>query len=521
MLDKDTLGQVRGIFASLDSEYKWLVAAAVDDPHGAAMRDFFADIASTSPKISMEEVVAPDGTPARCALLKDGVETGVIFRGLPNGHEFTSMLLAVLNADGKGKNLPDDTLAARIRAIKGPGLLTSYVSLSCTNCPDVVQALNIVALLNPTFTNTMVDGAWAQEEVKSLDIQAVPTVYADGELLKVGASSLGDLVGLLEKKYGSDEAVAGKPVERRFDVLVLGGGPAGAAAAIYSARKGRRTALVAKRIGGQVKETVGIENLISVPQTTGAKLADDLRAHVGYYPVEVYEDREYARVHLAEADKTVECVGGEVFTAPQVIIATGAGWRHLNVPGEEQYTGHGVAFCPHCDGPFYKGKSVAVIGGGNSGVEAALDLSAICAHVTVIEFLETLKADSVLQDKLTETPNIDVFTHTETVSIDGDGRKVTGITLRDRSSGTERTVPIDGVFVQIGLAANSAPFRGQLPMTRIGEIEVDAACRTDIKGVYAAGDVSNVPYKQIIIAMGEGAKAALSAFDDVIRGICK
>lgn len=521
MLDHDTLSQVTQIFAALDSSYIFRITGDPADPHLATMREFFTDVASTSPKLSVE-VLDDKQAPLKlcCELIKDGLETRVMFRGIPNGHEFTSLLLAVLNADGKGKNLPDETLARRIRAIRGPLRLTTYVSLTCTNCPEVVQALNIVALLNPQASHAMTDGSWEPDEVKELHIQAVPTVYADGKQLKVGASTLGDLVGLLEEKYGSDSSGdGGEAATREYDVIVIGGGPAGASAAIYSARKGRRTAIVAKSIGGQVKETVGIENLISVPRTTGAKLADDLRLHIGYYPIDVFENRELVHVELLGDRKVVETKGGESFLAPQVIIATGAGWRHLGVPGESEYTGHGVAFCPHCDGPFYAGKPVAVIGGGNSGIEAALDLSAICSKVTVIEFLDSLKADSVLQDKLREAPNIELFTSTETVSIDGDGKKVTGITVRDRLTGAVRTISLDGVFIQIGLKANTKPFEGQLAMTRIGEIEVDAACRTAVTGVYAAGDVTNVPYKQIIIAMGEGAKAALSAFDDVIRGL--
>lgn len=521
MLDRNTLEQVRGIFAALAHKYTFRIAADASDVHLAEVKEFFGDVASTSDNISVETIEAP-GAELRTELIRDGLETRIVFMGIPNGHEFTSMLLAVLNADGKGKNLPDESLSRRIAAIKGPVRLDTYVSLTCTNCPDIVQALNIVALYNPDITNAMIDGGYYPDRVKELNIQAVPTVYANGEMLHVGRSTLGELVGMLEEKFGmSAESVTGEAIERTYDVLVLGGGPAGASAAIYSARKGRRTAVIAKRIGGQVKETVGIENLISVPQTTGAKLADNLRNHIGYYPVEMFEDREIESVNLLADDKEVKVKGGELFRAPQVIIATGAGWRHLNVPGEKEYTGRGVAFCPHCDGPFYAGKPVAVIGGGNSGIEAALDLSAICSHVTVIEFLDSLKADGVLQDKLRAAPNIDVLTSTETVRIDGDGKKATGITVRNRQTGEERTIALDGVFVQIGLSANSAPFRDQLDMTRIGEIVVDSACRTALKGVYAAGDVSNIPYKQIVIAMGEGAKAALAAFDDVIRGVCR
>jgi alkyl hydroperoxide reductase subunit F len=302
-------------------------------------------------------------------------------------------------------------------------------------------------------------------------------------------------------------------------VLVLGGGPAGSSAAIYSARKGLKVAIVAERIGGQVKETVGIENLISVPYTTGNQLADNLRTHLTHYPIELFENRRIESVSLQGKEKEVRVKGGEVFVAPAVIIATGAGWRRLNVEGEAEYIGRGVAFCPHCDGPFYAGKEVAVVGGGNSGIEAAIDLSAICKKVTVIEFMDELKADKVLQDKANSLPNIEILTSTQTTKVIGNGEKVTALQLKNRQNDEEHTLNLDGVFVQIGLSANSKPFAGDLEMTRIGEIVIDAHCRTNVPGVYAAGDVSSVPYKQIIIAMGEGAKASLSAFEDRVRGV--
>ena len=411
-------------------------------------------------------------------LLKDDVETGIKFRGIPGGHEFTSLLLAVLNADGKGKNLPDEAIRRRIRALQGDISLQTYVSLTCTNCPDVVQALNII-----------------------------------------GRGSLGELLQKLEEAFGSAPQEDEAPIERDFDVLVLGGGPAGASAAIYSARKGLRVAIVAERIGGQVKETVGIENLISVPQTTGAELANALRTHIEHYPIEIFEERKIEKVKLQGTEKSVSTVGGEMFHASAVIIATGASWRKLNVEGEAEYIGRGVAFCPHCDGPFYQGKHVAVIGGGNSGIEAAIDLAGICRKVTVFEFADTLKADQVLQEKARSLPNVEIFTSSQTIKVDGNGEKVTSIRIKDRLTGEERDFPLDGIFVQIGLAANSAPFRNKLETTPTGEIKIDAFCRTTLPGVYAAGDVSNVPYKQIVIAMGEGAKAALSAFDDRIRGV--
>ena len=323
----------------------------------------------------------------------------------------------------------------------------------------------------------------------------------------------------LEEVYGS-RVTGSQDEEKRYDVIVVGGGPAGSSAAIYSARKGLKVGIVAERIGGQVKETVGIENLISVPSTTGSRLADDLRTHLRHYPIDLFEHRKIEKIELQDKNKLLITNGGERFIAPAVIIATGASWRRLNVPGEVDHIGKGVAFCPHCDGPFYKGKHVAVVGGGNSGIEAAIDLAGICSKVTVLEFLDELKADQVLQEKVLSLPNVEIFKSSQTLEVLGDGTKVTGIRVKDRTNGSERMVPLDGIFVQIGLKANSEIFNDILDTNRAGEIVIDAHCRTSRPGMYAAGDVSSVPYKQIIISMGEGAKAALSAFDDRIRGIC-
>ena len=479
---------------------------------------FLNNVASCSEKLSCL-LTETDNPGLEFTLLKEGVETDIKFRGIPSGHEFTSLLLAVLNADGKGKNLPDEAISRRIKALQGPVRLQTYVSLTCTNCPDVVQALNIITLLNPQITHEMVDGALYQEEVDALKIQGVPSVYANGKLLHVGRGSLGELLQKLEQTFGSAPQTDETPIQREFDVLVLGGGPAGASAAIYSARKGLRVAIVAERTGGQVKETVDIENLISVPQTTGTELANALRTHIEHYPIEIFEERKIEKVELQGRKKSISVIGGEVFTAPAVIISTGASWRKLNVEGEAEYIGRGVAFCPHCDGPFYQGKHVAVIGGGNSGIEAAIDLAGICKKVTIFEFADTLKADQVLQEKARNLPNVEIFTSSQTTKVDGNGENVTSIRIKDRLTGEERDYPLDGIFVQIGLAANSAPFRDSLETTPAGEIKIDTFCRTTLRGVYAAGDVSNVPYKQIVIAMGEGAKAALSAFDDRIRGV--
>lgn len=518
MLDASIIQQVTDIFRTLEADYTLSARISSERSEGAQLMEFLSDFASASPRISIERHEAAGDTLA-FDLLKGGKATGITFRGIPNGHEFTSLLLALLNADGKGKNLPDEGIARRVRALQGDIRLQTYISLTCTNCPDVVQTLNIFALLNPNISHEMVDGALFQDEVNAKGVQAVPSVFADGELLHVGRGSLGELLEKLEARYPAGATMEQtSSVERQFDVVVLGGGPAGASAAIYSARKGLKVAILAERIGGQVKETVGIENLISIPYTTGAELADNLRTHLTHYPIELFENRRIEATELKGKDKVVRVTGGEVFKAPAVIIATGAGWRRLNVEGEAEYIGRGVAFCPHCDGPFYAGKRVAVVGGGNSGIEAAIDLAGICQKVTVIEFMDTLKADQVLQDKARSLANVEILTSTQTMKVVGNGEKVTAINLKNRETGEEQTLELDGIFVQIGLSANSQPFE-ELEKTRIGEIIIDAHCRTNIPGVYAAGDVSSVPYKQIIIAMGEGAKAALTAFDDRTRGV--
>lgn len=518
MLDSNILEQVRGIFASLDKKYTLVSSISPARAEASEMKEFLNDFASTSEHLSCSHLEA-GGNTLEFSLLKDEEPIGITFRGIPNGHEFTSLLLAVLNADGKGKNMPDEMIARRIKALRGEVKLQTYVSLTCTNCPDIVQALNIMAILNPNVSHEMIDGALFQEEADSMKIQAVPMVFANGEMLHVGRGTLGELLGKLETLVGVEDGSSCEVVCRDYDVLVLGGGPAGSSAAIYSARKGLKVAMVTESVGGQVKETAAIENLISTPLTTGSKLAESLRMHINDYPIDIFENRRIERAELKSDCKKITVVGGEEFTSRAVIIATGASWRKLNVEGESEYIGRGVAFCPHCDGPLYKGKHVAVIGGGNSGIEAAIDLAGICKKVTVFEYADTLKADLVLQEKARSMSNIDIFTSSQTTRVIGDGEKVIGINVKNRINGEEIKYSLDGIFIQIGLSANSQSFRGELEITQIGEIMVDAFCRTSIPGVYAAGDVSNVPYKQIIIAMGEGAKAALSAFEDRIRGL--
>lgn len=515
MLESALKEQLKGVFATLTANYAFDILVPLQHESRNELLELLQDVADCSKRISCR---INEGNRLEFTILKEGVKTGITFRGIPNGHEFTSLLLAILNLDGKGKNFPDDSICNRIKALKGPINLTTYVSLTCTNCPDVVQALNAMVTLNPSISHEMVDGALYQDEVEALKIQGVPSVFSHGVLLHVGRAEFGELLSKLEAQYGIEESETTTEV-KSYDVIVAGGGPAGTAAAIYSARKGLRVAVIAERIGGQVKETLGIENLISVPETTGDVLANNLKTHLLVYPVDLLEHRKIDKVEFSGKDKLVITSLGEQFVAPALIIATGASWRKLNVPGETEYIGRGVAFCPHCDGPFYKGKHVAVIGGGNSGIEAAIDLAGICSKVTVYEFMDELKADNVLQEKARSLSNVEIFVSSQTTEVIGNGDKLTALRIKDRKTDEERLVEFDGVFVQIGLTANSTVFRDIVETNRFGEIIVDAHCRTNVSGVYAAGDVSTVPYKQIIIAMGEGAKAALTAFDDRVRGV--
>ncbi|MDR3268053.1 MAG: alkyl hydroperoxide reductase subunit F [Tannerella sp.] len=513
MLDSSLKEQVQNLMSGLEADYVLDITVSPQHENRAELLELLDEVAGCSGKITCN---VKEGAGLEFSLWKNGQDTGIKFRGIPTGHEFSSLLLAILNSDGKGKNIPDEATCNRIGALPGDIRLTTYVSLSCTNCPDVVQSLNLITLLNGRIRHEMVDGALCQAEVDALKIQGVPAVFANGRLLHAGKSDFGELLGKLEAHYGTDSQ---QPAEvKHYDVIVIGGGPGGSAAAIYSARKGLRVALLAERIGGQVKETVGIENLISVSYTTGENLAANLKAHIQTYPVNMFEYRRVEKVEMDGKEKIVTATGGEKFVAPVVIIATGASWRKLNVPGETKYTGHGVAFCPHCDGPFYKGKHVAVVGGGNSGIEAAIDLAGICSKVTVFEFLDELKADRILQEKAKSQPNIELFLSTQTLEVVGDEEKVTGIRVKNRRTDEERLIELDGIFVQIGLMPNSAVFKELVNTNRAGEIEIDTHCRTSQPGIYAAGDVTTVPFKQIIISMGEGAKAALTAFEDHIRG---
>ena len=516
MLDAGIKAQLTAYLERLQRPIE-LVGSLGDDANSAQMRELLADIDACSAKVS----VTYDGTDARRPSFSVGVpgETPRIrFAGLPMGHEFTSLVLALLQTGGHPPKEDPKTLEAA-KNLAGPLDFVTYVSLTCQNCPDVVQALNLMAAINPNVTHTMVDGSMFQREVEAKKIMAVPTVELSGATFGQGRMSLEEIVAKLDTGAATRAAaeIAKKDV---FDVLVVGGGPAGAAAAIYAARKGIRTGVVAERFGGQVLDTMEIANFVSVPHTEGPKLAAALEAHVGDYDVDVMKLQKATGLVPAAAPGepiTVKLASGADLKAKSVILSTGARWREMGVPGEAEYKAKGVCFCPHCDGPLFKGKRVAVIGGGNSGVEAAIDLAGIVAHVTLIEFDGKLRADEVLQKKLRSMPNVTIHVSAKTTSVVGDGEKVTGLTWEDRVSGESHDLALEGIFVQIGLLPNSEWLDGTVRLSNRKEIEIDARGATSVPGVFAAGDATTVPYKQIIIAMGAGATAALSAFDHLIR----
>ena len=516
MLDNNIIEQLKGVFAKLEKTVE-LVYELSDHADQKQLVDMLEQVASTSENIVVRPSVNNHkATVPEFHLEYDGKANGIYFKGIPSGHEFTSLILAILNSDGKGK-FPDEKVAKRIGLLKGPIDIKTYVSLTCENCPDVVQALNQMAVIHGKFKHQMIDGAYTQEEIQQLGIQGVPSVMVNGKLIYSGRLNLIDLISALEKAYGIEEATHAQVVDFNlgaFDVVVVGGGPAGASAAIYSARKGLKTALLAEKIGGQVQETKGIENLIGVKYTEGPQLAAQLSQHIAEYPISLFEHRRVQSVVENGNKKTLQLEGGEFLETKAVIVTTGAKWRELGIPGEKEYIGRGVAFCPHCDGPYYKGKKIAVIGGGNSGVEAAIDLAGIVREIVLFEFQDSLKADKVLVDKLKSLPNVSIVTSARTSHVVGDGAKVVGLEYEDRTSGETKRVDLDGIFVQIGLLPNSGFVKDLVETTKLGEIVIDNKGRTSKAGIYAAGDVTTVPYKQIVIAMGEGAKAALAAFED-------
>lgn len=482
-------------------------------PKSRELLELAVEISELSTHISLRETTG-QRTPSM-SIAAANQAPRVSFAGIPMGHEFTSLVLALLQAGGHpSKAAPE--LQQQIRNLEGEYHFETYISLSCQNCPDVVQALNLMATLNPNITHVMIDGALFQDEVNQRQIMAVPSVYLNGEHFGQGRMSLEEVVGKLDTG-AADRKAEELNEQAPFDVLVVGGGPAGAAAAIYAARKGIRTGLVAERFGGQVMDTVGIENFISVPYTEGPKLAASLEQHVREYGVELITDQRAAGITRGELIE-VPLASGATLKSRSVILATGARWRELNVPGEVEYRNKGVAYCPHCDGPFFKGKRVAVVGGGNSGIEAAIDLAGLVEHVTVVEFADTLRADEVLQRKARAMGNIDIITNAQTTEVVGDGNKVTGMHYTDRIGGESKQLNVAGIFVQIGLVPNTEFLKGsEVELTRVGEVIIDAKGATSMTGVFAAGDATTVPYKQIVISMGAGATAALGAFDYLIR----
>lgn len=517
--DEGLLQELRAVFAGLNSKISFHVFESAHEKQ-AELVEFLSAVASTSDRIEMRTGVQATGHSESSwptfQILIDDRPTGVSFLGIPTGHEFTSLVVAVLNADQKGR-LPDAGIQNRIRSLKGPILLRTFISLTCENCPDVVQALNQMALIHPNFEHQMVDGAFRPDEIDRLKIQGVPSVWAGDQLLSSGKISFVDLLAKLESHFGmANEATTQDLGE--VDVAVIGAGPAGASAAIYLARKGLKTAILAERLGGQVQDTLGIENLISVPYTEGPQLTAKLHEHLKAYPIQVLEHRRVAKLESAEDGwQKMTTQAGEVLRAKSVLVSTGAQWRQLQIPGEKEYIGRGVAFCPHCDGPYYRGKKVAVIGGGNSGVEAAIDLAGIVREVVLIEYGPKLKADQVLVKKLESLPNATVVLNTKSKTILGDGTKVQALEIENlEKPGTVSRLDLDGIFVQIGLVPNSQFLKGLIELTPQGEVMIDAKGRTSQKGIYAAGDVTTVPFKQIVIAMGEGAKTALTVFEDLM-----
>jgi len=516
MLDANIKAQLTAYFAKLQHPVE-LVASLDDSANAQEMRELLVDIAALSDKVGLRE----DGTAARrpsFAIGLPGETPRIHFAGIPMGHEFTSLVLALLQTGGHPPKV-EPAVIEQIKALPGNFNFETFISLSCHNCPDVVQALNLMAVLNPGVTSTMIDGALFQDEVEKRQIMAVPTVFLNDAEFGQGRMLIEEILAKVDT--GAAARAAEELGNREaFDVLVVGGGPAGAAAAIYAARKGIRTGIVAERFGGQVMDTLGIENFISVQHTEGPKLVAALEQHVKDYAVDIMNLQRASKLVPASEHGgliAVELKNGAQLQAKSVILSTGARWREMNVPGEQEYKAKGVCFCPHCDGPLFKGKRVAVIGGGNSGVEAAIDLAGIVAHVTLLEFADSLRADAVLQQKLYSLPNVTVIKSAQTTEVTGDGQKVNGITYKDRVSGEEKHVELEGIFVQIGLLPNTDWLKGTLELSRFGEIVIDAKGQTSLPGVFAAGDCTTVPYKQIIIAMGAGATASLSAFDHLIR----
>ena len=519
MLDSATQAQLAAYFERIRSPIE-LIASLDDRPASAEMRELLTEIAAIAPAKISARFDGQDARRPSFQISRVGANAGVRFAAIPMGHEFTSLILALLQAGGHPPKLDADVIEQIKRLpIDGELRFETYISLSCHNCPDVVQALNMLAVLNPKISHVAIDGALNQAEVDTRQVMAVPSVYLNGEPFYSGRMEIGEILAKIDT--GNSARDAAKLGEKApFDVLIIGGGPAGAAAAVYAARKGIRTGIVAERFGGQTLDTMGIENYISVLETQGPKFAAALEAQVKHCGVEVMNLQRVARITPAATPggyATLMLDNGAELKSRSVILATGARWKNINVPGELAYKNKGVAYCPHCDGPLFKGKDVAVIGGGNSGVEAAIDLAGLVKSVTLLEFDSQLRADAVLVNKLKSLPNVTIHTSAQTREISGDGQKMNGLRYADRVSGAEHQLDLASVFIQIGLVPNTEFLKGTVELSKFGEIVIDAKCHTNVPGIFAAGDVTTLPYKQIVIAAGEGSKAALSAFDHLIR----
>lgn len=520
MLDDTLKAQLQTYLGMLRQPIR-LIASLDSSERAAEMRELLQEIAALSDKVSLDET-GDDARKPSFVIAKEGETHGVRFAAIPLGHEFTSLVLALLWTGGHPPKVEQDVLD-QIKALDSDLNFEVYMSLSCHNCPDVVQATTLMTVFNPRINTTVIDGALYQDEVNERNIMAVPATFLNGEMFASGRMLVEEILAKVDTGAVAKEAEKLNAREP-FDVLVVGGGPAGASAAIYAARKGIRTGIVAERFGGQVNDTLAIENFISVKETDGPKLVAALEEHVKTYDVDIMPLQR--AVGLAEPAKTdnkhaglieVKLESGATLRSKSVILATGARWKNLNVPGESEYKNKGVAYCPHCDGPLFKGKHVAVIGGGNSGVEASIDLAGVVGHVTLLQFDTELKADAVLQRKLRSLENVTILTSAQTTEITGDGTRVNGLTYTDRVSGESKHLALEGVFIQIGLVPNSDWLKGTLDLSKYGEIEINHHNATSLPGVFAAGDVTTIPYKQIIIAMGEGSNAALGAFDYLIR----
>jgi alkyl hydroperoxide reductase subunit F len=513
MLDASTKAQLKSYLDRATQPIE-IVASLDDGKASGELLSLLKDVAESSPLVKLTESRDDNHRKPSFSVNRPSENHGPRFAGLPMGHEFTSLILALLQIGGYPPKV-EQAVLEQIRALDGDFEFEIYVSLTCHNCPDVVQALNLMAVQNPRIRTTMIEGGTFQEEVKERQVMAVPTVFLNGTEFGQGRMSLEEILAKIDTSGVEREAkkIAAKDP---FDVLIVGGGPAGAAAAVYAARKGIRTGVASERFGGQVLDTLGIENFISIKETEGPKFAHALEEHVRDYDVDIMNLQRAKALVPGKDLIEVQLESGASLKAKSLIISTGARWRNINVPGEHEFKNKGVAYCPHCDGPLFKGKRVAVIGGGNSGVEAAIDLAGIVGHVTLIEFDTALRADAVLQRKLKSLKNVDVFTNAQTTEITGD-QKVNGLVYKDRATGGLKKVELEGVFIQIGLVPNTDWLKGVVELTKHGEIVVDARGQTSVPGVFAAGDVTTVPFKQIIIAAGDGAKAALGAFDHLIR----